>query len=99
MKKFDVYEALKNEGFAETVNEFGCTELTRKFEKEIEVAWHGTMTKVFEIVVEFNPDRSVLRAYYYSGGSCDPFKAKTHLNEKRAYNAIHMTAKYNDFAF
>lgn len=97
-KKFDAYEALRNEGFAESINEFGCVELSRKFEKEIEVVWYGKSTKTFAIIIEFNSDKTAMRVWYYNRPNC-PSKVKDHLNDKRAYNAIHSTAKYNGFEF
>ncbi len=97
-KKFDVYEALKKEGFTEDVDRFGCVELTRNFEKEIELAWYGKATQRFTIVVSFNSDNTVIYADYYD--DCMRLvKTKIHLNDKRAYNAIHDTAKYKGFAF
>lgn len=97
-KKFDAYEALKNEGFTETVDELGYVELSRKFEKEVDVAWYGKMTKTFAIVIGFNSDKTVMRVWYYDRPK-KPSKVKDHLNDKRAYNAIHSTAKYNGFEF
>ena len=97
-KKFDLYEALKNEGFTESVDQFGCVELARKFEKEIDVVWYGKTTQTFAIVIGFSSDKSVVRVWYYDK-PFHAFKVKDHMNDKRAYNAIHDTAKYNGFAF
>ena len=97
-KKFDNYEAFKAEGFEESVDQWGRIHLTRTFTKMIEVAWYGKQESIFTIDIWFNPAKTICTASYTMNVR-EPFKVKTHLNDKRAYNAIHLTAEYNGFAF
>lgn len=96
-KEFNLYEELKAIGFEESKDQFGFDCLIKKYERETEVLWHGKQIVRFEISARFNPDHSVVTVFYYNGGHHTPFKTKTHLNEKRALNAIRETAKNNSF--
>lgn len=97
MKKFDLYEALKNDGFELTeVDAFGGEYLTKKFEKEVDVLWYGKMTSRFKVVVRFSSDHNTVTANYFKD-TVSPFKTKVHLNDKKAYNAINATIKNNEF--
>lgn len=94
-KKFDLYQELTNKGFAEQENSFS-TMLVKSYEKEVEVAWHGKMKATYRVEVLFNQDKSVATvSYFKSSGRAD--KVKTHLNEKRAFNAICETIKNAGF--
>ena len=95
--KFDLYEALKNDGFEfEKVDAFGGEYLTKKFEREVEVVWYGKMLSTLEVVVRFSSDHNTITVNYFKG-TARPFKTKTHLNDKRAYNAINATIENNMF--
>lgn len=97
MKKFDLYEALKANGFYEIHDEFGDV-LRKDYEREDDVLWYGKMKFNFIARVRFNDDHSIAQvAYYDSDIPARAFKEKTHLNEKRAYNAIRNTVKNHGF--
>ena len=49
-----------------------------------------------DVEVVFNQEHTALSAYYWDGGR-RPFKEKTHLNEKRAFNAIAQTIANKGF--
>lgn len=95
-KKFDLYEALKQAGFEEVKTQFGYDCLKRSFKKVVEVLWYGQQETKLDVEVVFNQEHTALSAYYYDGGY-RPFKEKTHLNEKRAYNAIAQTVANKGF--
>ena len=97
MAKFDTFEALKANGFNEEKGAFGSIILRKEYSKEVEVAWQGTWTSRLTVELQFNPEKSVIGAAYYDGGR-SPFKTKTHLNDKRAYNAIKQTVENKGFA-
>ena len=98
-KKFDLYEALKAEGFYEVHDEWGDV-LRKDYQKEVEVLWYGKQTDYFITRVRFNSDHSVVQASYYNNSvPANAFKNKTHLNEKRAFNAIKATVENNGFEF
>ena len=97
-KKYNIYEALQAEGFKESVSNWGTPMLTKEIEKMVTVAWYGEMKASLKIEIRFSADLEVLTVSY-SDGAKTPFKTKTHLNEKRAYNAIHKTAELKGFAF
>lgn len=98
-KKYDLYEALKAEGFYEVHDEWG--DLLRKdYEKQVEVLWYGTQTSYFTVRVRFSADHGTVQASYYDDKICArAFKVKTHLNEKRAYNAIKQTVELRGWKF
>ena len=96
-KAFNLYEELKANGFYEVNDEFGDV-LRKDYEKEIEVAWYGKQKSNFLVRVRFNASHSVAQvAYYHNTVPVRPFKEKTHLNEKRALNAIRQTVENNGF--
>lgn len=96
-KKFDLYQELKELGFYEVDDEFGDV-LRKDYEKETEVVWHGTVTINYSVRAIFNKDHKVVTVNYYQGSvQRKPHKTKTHLNEKRALNAIRDTVKHNGF--
>ena len=98
-KKFDLFEELKANGFYEVNDEWG-TVLRKDYEKEIDVLWYGKMKSYFIVRARFNDDHSVVQvAYYDNSVPARAFKNKTHLNEKRAFNAIKQTVKNHDFEF
>ena len=97
-KRFDVYEELKQKGFEETKGSFGQTILFKTYSKEVEVLWYGKQDYSIRVDVWFNPDHSVVKAFYYDDArGVRPYKEKTHLNEKRAYNAICQTVANKGF--
>ena len=96
-KKFDLYKELQNLGFYKVDDEFGDV-LRKDYQKIIDVAWVGKRTKHFVVRVKFNSDHTVATAYYYQNSvPVSAFKVKTHLNEKRALNAIRDTLRNNEF--
>lgn len=99
MKKFDLYEELLANGFV-AVKNVGSEyyHLEKHYEKEVEVCWYGKQEVHFDVEIYFNADHSCVRAYYYNQ-SRTPFKVKSHLNDKRAFNAIKATVENNGYAF
>ena len=98
-KKFDLYEALKAEGFYEIHDEWGDV-LRKDYEDECEVLWYGIQKRNFIVRVRFSEDHGTVQVrYYHDPISARAFKVKTHLNEKRAYNAIKATVENNSFKF
>lgn len=96
---FNLYDELKNNGFnTETKDEFGGTILTRDFEKEVEVVWYGKQTSRYKVQVRFSADMRTVQASYYKGSFGAPDKTKTHLNDRRALNAIRQTIENAGFA-
>lgn len=89
MKKFDLYEALLENGFEEVEDSIGRKSLHKHYEKEVEVCWYGKRLSTFDVAVHFNSDRSYLCVYYYDSPAL--LKRKEHYNNKRAYNAIRDT--------
>lgn len=99
--KFNLYEALQNNGFTvDPYNDGDNGYMVRDdFENEVEVAWYGKQKSTLEIGVQFNESRTVCTVYYYKDGFKRAFKVKTHLTDKRAFNAIRETVKNNGFEF
>lgn len=95
-KKFDLYQELTNKGFVEQENAFG-TMLTKTYEKEVDVAWYGKMKTTYRVEVLFNADQTVANVCYFKEIAPHPVKVKSHLNEKRAFNAISETIKNAGF--
>ena len=98
-KKYDIYEELKNNGFEEFTNKYGCNCLKKIYAKEIEVAWYGKQKSALNVEVSFNPDHTVLTVNYLPDGFKRPDKTKTHFNQKRAFNAIRQTVENRGFQF
>lgn len=100
MKNFDLYAELQALGFKPVKDQFGHDAMTKGWVRR--EPCFGTLGGVYDhrlnIDVIFNPDHSVAQVQYFDGGR-HPFKVKTHLNEKRALNAIRETAKNNGFEF
>lgn len=98
-KAFNLYEELKANGFYEVRDEWGDV-LRKDYEKEVDVLWYGKQKSYFIVRVRFNGDHSVAQAsYYHNSVPANAFKNKTHLNEKRALNAIRQTVENNGFEF
>ena len=102
MAKFDLYNALQENGFqVEDPENINC--LVRKdFESEVEVLWYGKTKTTMAVEVWFNEDRTVCRAYYYLDQPerrFSPFKVKTHLTDKKAFNAIKQTIENKSYEF
>lgn len=83
--KYDLYEALKQEGYTKRESNYGDI-----IEKE-----YKALFQPIKVVAVFSTDHSVVTMKYYAGGCKREFKNKVHLNEKRAYNAI-MATLYNN---
>lgn len=92
--KFNAVEALINQhGYtlkdvrvgSEIVHEY----LTKTYEKTEDVVWHGPTRFEMTVEVLLSRDRETLRVNYFAGST--HLKKKTHLNDKRAYNAIRDT--------
>lgn len=99
-KKFNLYQELQNHGFrAENDN---CL-VRDDFESEVEVAWYGKTKTTMAVEIWFNEDKTSCRAYYYldqsQGRRFRPYKVKTHLSEKRAFNAIKQTVENKGYEF
>lgn len=94
-KKFDLYQELTEKGFTEQESSFGAM-LVKSYEKEVEVAWHGKMKSTYRVEALFNQDKTIATVSYFKG-SMKADKVKTHLNEKRAFNAIRETIKNAGF--
>ena len=101
MAKFNLIEALEANGFQR--NPFGEEDmglvLVKDYSKEVEVAWFGMQKSTISVEVYFNPEMTVCKAFYYQQGSRRAFKEKTHLADKRAFNAIKNTVEYKGFEF
>lgn len=97
MKKFDLYKELENKGFAARKDEYGFDVLVKEFSKEVEIAWIGKEISVIRVEVRFNKEKTTATASYFSGYS--RFKEKTHLNDKKAFNAIKATVEFKGFEF
>ena len=83
--KYDLYEVLEQAGYAKQEN------ITFDI---LEKVYQG-ISSTFKVMAIFNHEHSVVTVHYFHGGSKRAFKVKTHLNEKRAYNAIKDTLRYS----
>lgn len=97
MKNFDLYTELMNNGFEVSKNRYGLEVLTKEYEQEIGNPLQGVWTQVMWVDVQFSPDHTVCTAYYCEGRHSNAFKVKTHMNDKRAFNAIRQTVANNGF--
>lgn len=97
-KTFNLAEELKKAGYTESINTWGSKELTKKYSDVVDVLWYGKQERQMTVTVVFNNDETSCRANYYDGGK-SPFKVKTHLNEKRALNAIRQTVENHEYIF
>ena len=97
-KRFDLYQELVNAGFEVGIN---SQQLVREFHMECEVCWYGRQDSVIVAEVWFNEEHTVCKAYYYYDRIARnrQFKEKTHLAEKRAFNAIKATIENKGFQF
>lgn len=96
MKRFDLYEELLAKGFVKADDAFGRERLTKHYEKEVEVVWYGKHLSTFDVDVVFNPDHTVAKVFYYNQ-SKTAFKVKTHMSDKKAFNAICATLNNNGY--
>lgn len=97
MKKFDLYEELVARGFVKTEDPFGRERLTKRYEKEVEVRWYGKHLSTFGVDVVFNADHTVAKVFYYNQ-SKTAYKIKTHMSDKKAFNAICATLNNHGYA-
>lgn len=98
-KSFDLYNELMNNGFEVSKNRYGLEVLTKQYEREAGNTLQGTWTKVVWVDVQFNAEHTTCTAYYHEGNHFNAFKAKTHLSDKRAFNAIKQTVENCGFEF
>ncbi len=96
MKKFNLIEVLKAHGFEHTDSVYGCHVFTLELTRQTEVAWYGVQEFRLKVSVLFNPDMTSCQVSYYDGGK-KPFKVKTHLADKRCWNAIQATVEGKGF--
>ena len=68
---------------------------TKTYERISDVLWYGPMRFEMTVEVHLSADRETLRVYYFDGRR--PIKAKTHLNDKHAYNAVRDTLAYHSY--
>ena len=96
MKRFDLYEELIAKGFVKVDDPFNRNRFAKHYEKEVEVCWYGKHVATFDVEVVFNSEHTVVKVFYYNQ-SKTPFKIKTHMCDKRAYNAICQTLSNNGY--
>lgn len=94
-------ELLTENGFtAEQHNETETLKFyTRTFEKEVEVAWHGTMKSTLTVSIAIQPDAGWCRATFYKDGRA-PYKSKEYgigTTTRRTFNAIAATIQNAGF--
>ncbi len=105
MKKFELVEALKENGFSEmpiegTVHRacVGGVILQRTWSQEIEVAWYGKHTETYTVRVFVNQPRGVCEVTYMKNGIT--YKARWYDTiGKRTYNAVVETARCAGYEF
>ena len=98
--KFNAVDALINQhGYTlKTVrNSSGIAHdvLTKTYERVSDVLWYGPMRSEMTVKIRISSDCESLRVCYYAGYKF--FKVKSHLNDKRAYNAIRDTLANHGF--
>lgn len=84
--KYDLYAVLTEAGY--TKQEHIAFDI---LEKE----YQGLYNTV-KVMAYFNPSHEVVTFHYFNGHK-RPFKVKTHLSEKRAYNALRDTIKNSTY--
>ena len=80
--KYDLYQVLTEAGYSKQDSNYGDI---------ISKRYQGLYSPI-KVEAIFSQDHSVVTFKYYNGGKRE-FKNKTHLNEKRAYNALRDTLK------
>lgn len=96
-KKFDLFEALRKNGFTFVDN----TSLIKEYSKTVEVAWYGKQeTKIF-VGVFFDEEHETCKAYFYQDiiSMNGLFKSKIYKASKRTFNAIKETVEWKGFEF
>lgn len=96
MKKFNLIETLKAHGFEHTNSLFGYHVFTLELTRQAEVAWYGMQEFRLKVRVLFDPDMASCQVSYYDSGK-NPFKVKTHMADKRCWNAIRTTVENKNF--
>lgn len=100
MAKFNVWEAMKENGFVPMVDPYGISDgdhmMKREFSRFDEVLWYGQQEFKMSIVVRFSQDYDTVSVDYYDGFK-RPFKSKVYANNKRTWNAICETAHFKGF--
>lgn len=99
MTKFDIVKALEDAGY--TVSHEGteyseCYIMSKEYSREIEACWYGKQIYTVKVEVMYHVMFNTVMVKYYDGGR-EPFKTKTHLADKRCFNAIKETLKCKDF--
>lgn len=100
MKKMTVVEMLKSEGFVSSTIEGIQREhvfLTKTFEKDVEVVWHGTMKTTLKVDVFVNIESGICHATFYKDAH-RAYKDRWYDTiGKRTFNAISETVKNAGF--
>lgn len=99
--KFNLYEKLKADGFHDSYNSFGHMIIRQFIEEQHGVSFSGepfTYKRMIEVRAIFSDDYSVVKVLYRYEGK-RTFKEKTHLSDRRAYNAIKQTVSNNGYEY
>lgn len=100
MKKFDLVETLKLQGFR--VKDYhgggGAVILSRKWYQEVEVVWYGKKLSTYSIDVSIYEAAGVCVADYVKDGRVCKSRWYNSIG-KRAYNAMVETARYAGYEF
>jgi hypothetical protein len=96
-KKFDLFKALRENGFVFVDN----TCLTKEYSKTVETVWNGKQEIKIFVEVFFDEEHETCKAYFYQDVICmnGLFKSKTYKANKRTFNAIKETIEWKGFEF
>ena len=100
MKKLTLVELLKDKGFATSTYEKVSREhvvLTKTFEKDVEVVWHGTMHTTLTVKVFVNIESGICHADFIKDGSICYKDRWYDTIGKRTFNAIADTVRNAGF--
>lgn len=102
MKKMTLVEMLKNEGYTETAcgipfSDRDCMMLTKSYEKDVEVCFHGTVSTSLKVDVFVNRTSGICRVDFYKDSN-RVYKSRWYDTiGKRTFNAIADTVKNAGF--
>lgn len=102
MKKMNLVELLKDKGFAAAAYENVSKKhvvLTKTFEKDVEVVWHGTMHTTLMVSVFVNLESGICHADFCKDGSIRYKDRWYYTIGKHTFNAIADTVKNAGFEF
>lgn len=85
--KYDLYAVLEQAGY--TKQEHILFDI---LEKKYQGLYNTIKVRAY-----FSQDHRTVTFHYFNGGCKRAFKVKTHLNEKRAYNALRDTIKNSTY--